>query len=95
MKLTLKCCCIAITVWAILMIANPKGGIGINISEKKSKKPFLIAGLSVAALAVVVFLGVLIWGLILKSGDKVFPNVCVSGVNIGGMEAEVEPLFLQ
>jgi len=88
MKLTLKCCCIAITVWAILMIANPKGGIGINISEKKSKKPFLIAGLSVAALAVVVLLGVLIWGLILKSGDKVFPNVCVSGVNIGGMEAD-------
>ncbi len=42
-----------------------------------------------AALAVVVFLSLLIWGLALKNSHTVFPNVCVSGVNIGGMrEAE-------
>ncbi len=41
-----------------------------------------------AALAFLVFLCLLIWGAVLKSGDTVFPNVCVSGVNIGGMERD-------
>ncbi len=41
-----------------------------------------------AALALLVFLALLIWGAVLKNGDTVFPNVCVSGVNIGGMERE-------
>ncbi len=41
-----------------------------------------------AALALMVFLGVFFWGLQLKRADTVFPNVCVSGVNIGGMDAE-------
>ena len=35
-----------------------------------------------------VILGVFLWGLSLKKSDTVFPNVCVSGVNIGGMTAE-------
>ena len=29
-----------------------------------------------------------IWGLSLKGSGRVFPNVCVSGVNIGGMDRE-------
>lgn len=33
-------------------------------------------------------LGLFIWGLTLKNADTVFPNVCVSGVNIGGMQAD-------
>lgn len=49
---------------------------------------FLIAGIVAAVVAVAIFLGVFFWGVSLKSGDTVFPNVCVSGVNIGGMEAE-------
>lgn len=48
----------------------------------------MIAGISVAAAALLVLLGVFIWGMTLKNGDTVFPNVCVSGVNIGGMDAE-------
>ena len=64
------------------------GGILIRTSEKRAKKIWLIAGIAVAAVALMVFLGVLIWGLSLKNSDKVFPNVCVSGVNIGGMETE-------
>ena len=48
----------------------------------------MIAGIAVVAVALAVFLGVLIWGLSLKNSHKVFPNVCVSGVNIGGMETE-------
>lgn len=48
----------------------------------------MIAGITVAALALMVILGVFFWGLSLKNSDRVFPNVCVSGVNIGGMDAE-------
>ena len=40
-----------------------------------------------AAAAQQEFVGVFIWGMALKNGDTVFPNVCVSGVNIGGMDA--------
>lgn len=57
-------------------------------SERISKKILLIAGIAAASVAVAVFLGVFFWGLHLKNADTVFPNVCVSGVNIGGMEAE-------
>ena len=49
----------------------------------------LIAGILVAAAALMVFLGTFFWGVSLKNGNTVFPNVCVSGVNIGGMTAEV------
>ena len=95
MKLTLKCCCIAAMLSAILIMILLKGGNVINTSEKKSKNCFLIAGISVVALAVLLVLGILIWGMALKSGNKVFPNVCVSGVNIGGMEAEEASQTLQ
>lgn len=64
------------------------GGISIGAHEKKSKKLLMIAGTGVAALALLVFLSLLIWGVTLKNGRTVFPNVCVSGVNIGGMEQE-------
>ncbi len=83
-----SCCCIDLPFGIYSWWISLKGGIRISISEKKSRKCFLIAGIAVAALALVVFLGVLIWGVALKNGDTVFPNVCVSGVNIGGMEAE-------
>lgn len=48
----------------------------------------MIAGIAVISVTLIVFLGMLIWGSALKNGDTVFPNVCVSGVNIGGMERE-------
>ena len=60
----------------------------MGIHEKRSRKTLLIAGIAVISTALVVFLGVFLWGLNLRNGDTVFPNVCVSGVNIGGMEAE-------
>ena len=64
----------------------PKGGIPIQIRIFQKNKRWMIAGIAVVAVALAVFLGVLIWGLSLKNSHKVFPNVCVSGVNIGGME---------
>ena len=65
-----------------------KEEIAIRTQQKRVKKIWLIAGIAAAAVALAVFLGVLIWGLSLKNGSRVFPNICVSGVNIGGMEAE-------
>ena len=65
-----------------------EGGIPIKSNEGSSKKILLIAGISVAAAALLVFLGMFIWGVSLKNSDRVFPNVCVSGVNIGGMGAD-------
>ena len=60
----------------------------MSSNERKSKKVLIIAGIAVAAVAAAVFLGVFFWGLHLKQMDTVFPNVCVSGVNIGGMKAD-------
>lgn len=48
----------------------------------------MIAGITVAALAVVLFLAVTIAGFVLKGSSRIFPNVCVSGVNVGGMNRE-------
>lgn len=43
------------------------------------------------ALALLVVLGLLFTGMALKNSSKVFPNVCVLGINLGGMEkAEAE-----
>lgn len=48
----------------------------------------MICAICAAAVALGIFLGVFIWGASLKGSDTIFPNVCVSGVNIGGMERE-------
>lgn len=45
----------------------------------------MISGICVAAAALLIFFGVLIWGAALKGSDTIFPNVCVSGTNIGTM----------
>ena len=70
------------------LVCYVKEGIIIGTGERKSGKILLISGIAAAAVALLVFLGVIIWGMSLKKGDTVFPNVCVSGVNIGGMTAE-------
>lgn len=67
------------------------GGIFISAHEKRPIKGFVIAGVAAAALALILILGFITAGLVVKGGDKVFPNVCVLGVNLGGMEqAEAE-----
>lgn len=66
---------------------NPNGVIFIH-KLFKERKVFLILSLSVFCIAFLVFLSVFLWGISLKNGDAVFPNVCVSGVNIGGMHSE-------
>ena len=56
--------------------------------RKKTGKIILFAGLGVVVLAIAAAIGIMIWSSALRSGDTVFPNVCVSGVNIGGMNRE-------
>lgn len=71
-----------------------KGGIPISIG-KRTKKILLISGIGLAAAALLVFSGMFIWGASLKGSDTVFPNVCVSGVNIGGMERKAAAQALE
>ncbi len=35
-----------------------------------------------------IVLGLLVSGMVLRGGDRIFPNVCVAGVNLGGMDRE-------
>lgn len=65
-----------------------KEAIEINGNERRSGKTLLIVGISVLVAVLLVFLGAFVWGMSLKNGETVFPNVCVSGVNVGGMTAE-------
>lgn len=48
----------------------------------------LIVCIAVVAVLLAAIAGLWIWGTSLKGGDTIFPNVCVSGVNLGGMEAD-------
>ena len=71
-----------------------KGGIPISIG-KRTKKILLISAICIAAAALLVFVGMFAWGMSLKSSDTVYPNVCVSGVNIGGMDREAAAAALE
>ncbi|MBP3634554.1 MAG: VanW family protein [Oscillospiraceae bacterium] len=46
----------------------------------------LIVGICAAVLALLIFLGAFFWGKSLQNSGEIFPNVCVSGVNVGGMD---------
>lgn len=61
-----------------------KGGGNIDTGAR-AKKILLIIGICVAAAAIMILVGMFAWGMSLKNSDTVFPNVCVSGTNIGGM----------
>jgi len=50
-----------------------------------AKRKAIIAGIIASSVMLVLMLGVLLWGVALQNGDKIFPNVHVAGVNIGGM----------
>ena len=45
-----------------------------------------VAAIVAVALALLVILGLIFTGVGLKGSDRVFPNVCVLGVNLGGMK---------
>ena len=47
-----------------------------------------VTAIVTVALALLVILGFFTAGAVLKNGNEVFPNVCVLGVNLGGMELQ-------
>jgi len=65
-----------------------KGGIVIRGRKTSWKRIGIRSGIAAAALALVIVLGLLIFAVVLKGGDTIFPNVCVAGVNLGGMTRE-------
>jgi len=46
----------------------------------------VLAAIIAGSLVLLCLLGVLIWGMVLKGGDAIYPNVYVAGINVGGME---------
>lgn len=48
----------------------------------------LILGIVAGALVMALVLGVFIWGMTLKKGDTIYPNVYVAGIHVGGMKRQ-------
>ena len=57
-------------------------------AANKSTKIGLLLGIIAGALVLTLVLGVLIYGIVLKSGKTIYPNVYVAGINVGGMDRE-------
>lgn len=47
--------------------------------------PAVVTAIVAGALVVVLALGMFIYGLVLKNGSTIYPNVYVAGINVGGM----------
>ncbi len=61
-------------------------------AEKKVRKVQpklgLLLGLIAGAMVLALVIGVLIYGIVLKNGKTIYPNVYVAGINVGGMERQ-------
>ena len=69
--------------------AQPRAAAPAHTGKKKKKKSKPV-GLIVSIVAVVLVLlivaGVYVYGLLLQNDNKIYPNVYVAGVNVGGMD---------
>lgn len=57
--------------------------------EKAPKKHInwgMILGITAGALVLALVLAVFVYGIVLKAGKTIYPNVYVAGINVGGME---------
>ena len=52
---------------------------------RKNSRPGLIAAIAAGGVVLAAVLVMLVWGIILKSGDTIYLNVYVTGINVGGM----------
>ncbi|MBQ9967826.1 MAG: VanW family protein [Oscillospiraceae bacterium] len=65
---------------------------GPDAPEKKSKRSGkklsvgMILGIIAGGLVLALILGMFIYGIVLKSGKTIYPNVYVAGIDVGGME---------
>ena len=55
---------------------------------KKSQRPAPKTGMLLGIIAGALVLALLIYGIALKNGDTIYPNVYVAGINVGGMKRE-------
>ena len=54
--------------------------------ERRGMHPGLLIAIIAGALAVLLVLGIFVWGIVLKNNDTIYPNVYVAGINVGGMK---------
>ena len=52
----------------------------------RNQKPGMIAGIAAGVLVLALVLGVFIYGIVLKAGTTIYPNVYVAGIHVGGMD---------
>ena len=57
-------------------------------ANKGGSRVGLLLGIISAALVLALVIGVLVYGIVLKKGDTIYPNVYVAGINVGGMTRE-------
>jgi len=48
----------------------------------------LLLGIIAGALVLALVIGVLIYGVVLKNGNTIYPNVYVAGINVGGLDRQ-------
>lgn len=56
--------------------------------KKAGPNPGLLAGIIGGGMALVLVLAMLLWGVVLKNGKTIYPNVYVAGINVGGMSRQ-------
>ena len=54
----------------------------------KKRKVGMILGIIAGSLVLALILGIFIYGIVLKAGKTIYPNVYVAGINVGGMDRE-------
>lgn len=74
--------------------ANRQNGVkrerprGEQPPKERRTGPGTILGVVAGALVLALVLGVFIYGIVLKNGKTIYPNVYVAGINVGGMNKE-------
>ena len=53
---------------------------------KKGLSRGLLAAIIAGAVVLAILIGMFVWGLVLKAGDTIYPNVYLAGINVGGMD---------
>ena len=56
--------------------------------RRRGPNPGLLTGIIGGSVVLALVLGMLIWGIVLKNGKTIYPNVYVAGINVGGMSRD-------
>ena len=64
----------------------PKQKQPVAEEPKKGLHPGLLAGIIAGCVVLAILIGLFVWGMVLKAGDTIYPNVYLAGINVGGMD---------